>query len=209
MRIDGRTAVPWRVLLATVLAAAGAVMQLPPATANGPASTGPATTLSRQYVAAVVARLDVMPSVAYTKYRRDIPVDDPVREAAAERAFVEAARTRGIPAPLARTVILAQFTAAKQVQRRLIRQWSDGERRVPTRQPADLATRLRPRIDAATESLLTALARYSAERPLPGWRPTLRRAAERADRTLRSALSPRDLRAALEGVTRHRPMSVQ
>lgn len=190
----------WRLLVLSAVTTL--LLTAVPATQASPSAPPDARShkLAHHLVAAVVARLDVMPSVAYTKFRLDIPVNDPVREAAAEKKFVDAAHGRGVPRAFARVVILAQFSAAKQVQRRLIRQWRDGRRPIPTRPPADLATRLRPRIDAATDRLLGALAAYVAERPVPGWRRAIARAEDRADRSLRPTLVPRDVRTALGGV---------
>ena len=180
-----------------IVATLASTSLIPPmaSAATGAATAPSARTVAHQVVAAAAARLDVMPSVAYTKFRRDLPVNDPVREAAAEKAFVSSARQRGVPASLARRVILEQFSAAKQVQRRLIRQWHDGSRRIPTRTPADLATQLRPRIDAATSRLLDALVTYVRLRPLDRWRCRVAHAA--GDQPLRKAVVPRNLRTAL------------
>lgn len=202
MTAASRSRASWRVALVSAVSAA-LIATVPTTQAAAVDTSDPAPRrLAHHFVSAVIERLDVMPSVAYTKYRLGIPVNDPVREAAAEQAFVDAARDRDIPTPLARRVILAQFTAAKQVQRRLILQWNEGRRTVPTRQPADLTSRLRPRIDAATQRLLDVLADYSAVRPLPGWNHALTEAQQRADPSLRSALIPRNVRTAVAGVAR-------
>lgn len=178
-------------VLSVVLAATGLVAT--PAVAQPRPSP-----VARATVAAVVDRLDVMPAVAYTKYRKSLPIVDPAREAQAEEAFVAAATARGIGSGLARRVILAQFAAAKHVQRRLIRDWTNDIRRVPHHAPADLALDLRPRIDAATTALLDALVRWAQVTPASSLRQALGQAQARAAGALRPALAQRDLATALE-----------
>lgn len=53
---------------------------------------------SEAIVTASASRLELMPEVAYTKYRLNLPIEDPVREKQAETAFVDGATARGIDA---------------------------------------------------------------------------------------------------------------
>lgn len=179
-------------VVATVMVVGGALLA-PSAQATGTGQGASVQQVANATVAAVVQRLDVMPAVAYTKFRKNLPVDDPAREAQAAEAFVSAAGELGVPRGRAMRVVVAQFDAAKRVQRRLIRQWTAGVRPIPHHPPADLVTDLRPRIDAATGALLTAL----VARPAPGsgFRRALGRVQSHA--RLRAALKSADLSVAL------------
>lgn len=178
-----------------LFAAVAAAAVLAPMLVAAPAHANRSERVAQATADAVVQRLDVMPAVAYTKYRKDLPVDDPTREAQAEQAFVSAAKERGIRKPLATRVILAQFEAAKRVQRRLIRQWTSGTRPVPDHPPADLATDLRPRIDAATNQLLDALVARTRLTAGHAFRRDL--AVAQSDLMLRPALARADVVVAL------------
>lgn len=118
-------------------------------------SPAPMSVHSDAIVAAAVARLNVMPEVAYTKYRLGLPVEDLVRERQAEDAFAEAAVKRGIDDALARKVIRDQIVASKMVQGTLFDEWKLSP--PPTRDYQELST-LRVAIDSATGSLLDGLA---------------------------------------------------
>lgn len=148
-------------LMTVALAGCGTAATSDPAGSTA-ASAGISTQQTSNNVAgnlsnAMVARLSVMPDVAYAKFVSGAPVDDPAREAQAAAAFVATAVAGGVPEEIAQEVITNQFEAAKAVQTRLISQWRSGESPAPSGTPADLSTQLRPRIDAATTDLVDNL----------------------------------------------------
>jgi chorismate mutase len=156
------------------------------------AVTGVADEQSDAIVNAAAARLDVMPDVAYTKYRLNLPVEDLVREKQAEDAFVASATARGIDAQVARNVIRDQMVASKMVQYELISKWKVTP--PPVRPYKDLAKELRPVIDAETARLTSGLADAVATGIPADWRTQVQRSADSAARSLDVAVS----RAALD-----------
>jgi chorismate mutase-like protein len=108
-------------------------------------------------IARVLARLELMHDVARWKWTARKPIDDPEREAALLARIVVQATNRGIDAEVARRFFEDQFAAAKIIQRADFDQWTQ-EKHGPFDNVPDLATVQRPRIDAATEELLEALA---------------------------------------------------
>ncbi len=120
-------------------------------------------------VDSMVVRLSIMPEVAYTKYRKNIEICDPVREDEQIRIFVAAANKRGINPRLAESVFRDQMMAAKQVQWKLFQQWNSGQAPLPTHEPLDIATQLRPLIDKANDTLLAALQQAQDQRFDPAW----------------------------------------
>lgn len=118
---------------------------------------------------AIVDRLNVMPDVAYTKYVNHLDVSDPAREKAQLDVLVERAREKGADPTLAEAVFRDQFTAAKQVQWKLFHEWNTGQRALPMYPPKDLATELRPLIDATNTELLTGLVVAQQHRGDPAW----------------------------------------
>ena len=95
---------------------------------------------------AAAARLDVMPDVAYTKYRLNFAGRRSVREASRDAASAASATARGIDAQVAGNVIRDQMVASKMVQYELISKWKVTP--PPVRPCKDLAKELRPVIDA-------------------------------------------------------------
>jgi len=104
-------------------------------------------------VDAVSERLAIAISVAASKRASGSPVDDPVREAQATEAFLALVTPQGIPEREAREFIQAQFEGSKLIQRTLLQQWESRPTTVPVGNPPNLATQVRPAIDAATENL--------------------------------------------------------
>lgn len=154
----------------------------------------------------VLERLKLMHDVARWKWNENKPIDDPEREAKLLDGIVRKAAERGIDVRFARRFFEDQFAAAKLVQRAHFEDWTQqGQGRfadVP-----DLATMQRPRIDAATDALLDALANAewtppASRSPRPGngnldWSPIVESASARfaspADpvrRAMRSLASP-------------------
>jgi hypothetical protein len=60
---------------------------------------------------------------------------------------------QGIPEREAREFIQAQFEGSKFIQRILLQQWESRPTTAPVGNPPNLATQVRPAIDAATENL--------------------------------------------------------
>lgn len=112
-------------------------------------------------IARVLSRLELMHDVARWKWNTQKPIDDPEREAALLARIVVQAANRGIDAEVARRFFEDQFAAAKIIQRADFEQWTQ-ENHGPFENVPDLATVQRPRIDAATEELLEALAALHA-----------------------------------------------
>lgn len=107
-------------------------------------------------VGAVGERLALAVPVAASKRASGSPVDDPVREAQAADAFLALVTPQGIPERDARKFIEAQFDGSKFIQRTLLRQWESRPATAPKGDPPNLATQVRPAIDAATENLAQA-----------------------------------------------------
>lgn len=105
---------------------------------------------------AIETRLRLMPDVARHKWNHDVPVADPVREAAVLDAAVERARVQGTPPDCARRAIEAQLAASRAWQERLVQKWRSSRRGTFSGVP-DLATVQRPAIDVATERFLHAV----------------------------------------------------
>lgn len=158
-------------------------------------------------IARVVERLDLMHDVARWKWTAQKPIDDPDREAALLARMVIQATNRGIDADEARTFFEDQFAAAKLIQRADFDQWTR-EGRGPFEDVADLASVQRPRIDAATERLLDALAAlHEADRhpPPPGAEPSgLRRKRMTAAASSRFASAADPVRRALRSIAADR-----
>lgn len=106
--------------------------------------------------AAIEARLLLMPDVARYKWNRGLPVTDPAREAALLEQIAVRAVALSIDPACARAAVEAQLAASRAWQSQLAERWRARARGPFTGVP-DLATALRPAIDAATERLLDAL----------------------------------------------------
>ena len=118
-----------------------------------------ATDAATRLVAAIDARLSVMPDVAAYKWINDVPIDRPDREVAVITRVTDAIDDdlRGFVARALR----AQIEASKAIQRSLFARWRQSD--APTRAPDLDASRRR--IDAATNAFVDALTAYRA---LPG-----------------------------------------
>ena len=92
-------------------------------------------------------RLALAPDVAWAKYSRDLPLYDQGRETAVLRDMQSMGRARGIPDETTRRLFSAQMEASRRVQWEYFHIWRKGLA-VNTAPPRDLATDLRPRIDA-------------------------------------------------------------
>ena len=109
--------------------------------------------LAAALVGAVSERLALAIPVAASKRASGSPVDDPMREAQAAEAFLALVTPQGIPEREAREFIQAQFEGSKSIQRTLLQQWESRPATSPIGDPPNLATQVRPAIDAATENL--------------------------------------------------------
>lgn len=153
---------------------------------------------SEAIVTASASRLELMPEVAYTKYRLNLPIEDPVREKQAESAFVDGATARGIDAELARNVIRDQMVASKMVQYDLMSRWKVSP--PPVRPYKDLAKELRPEIDQATQRLTAGLADAVAAGIPADWHQQVQRSIDIAARTLDVAVGRAPLERSLASV---------
>ncbi|WP_317230722.1 gamma subclass chorismate mutase AroQ [Clavibacter sp. MX14-G9D] len=106
--------------------------------------------------AAVLDRLEVADDVAASKRLSGRPVTDPVREQAVVDATVRAARADGVDPVAAERIIRAQIAASTQVQHALLARWRAHPEEAPATAP-DLATVVRPRIDAIDARLIPAI----------------------------------------------------
>lgn len=102
-------------------------------------------------------RLLLAQDVARTKWNTKAPIEDLPREAQIVQRLGEQAQAAGVPADFAQAFFRAQIEASKTVQRALFERW---EQEHPGRfdDAPDLATVIRPQLDALTPKLLRALA---------------------------------------------------
>ena len=118
-----------------------------------PTSVSPARALA----VLVDERLALMPDVARYKWNRKQPIEDLPRE----RALIDSVRgqaiERGVSPERAAAFFAAQIEASKVVQRELFARWQTQEQG-PFDNVRDLATEIRPRLDALNPRLLEALA---------------------------------------------------
>jgi chorismate mutase len=153
--------------LRPVLVALVAVTSLTVASCSSEPSPTTATTAVRagdvvpaaeaDLVQAVGDRLVLAVAVAESKWSSGAPVEDRDREAQALLAIEAAATTAGVDPAEAVAALAAQIEASKVVQWSLHEQWAD-EQRPPFTETVDLVADLRPRLDAATQAMLDALA---------------------------------------------------
>ena len=114
-------------------------------------------------VAAILTRLELMPEVAAWKHRRGQPVLDPVREAEVLRVWRSDAEALGLdPGPM-EDFLRLQIAWARRRQEVLVAEWRAAN--VLPAEPPDLATVLRPRLDAVGRELLTAAFLAAGEDP--------------------------------------------
>lgn len=107
-------------------------------------------------LALVGQRLDVMPDVAKHKFNTGAAVDDLSREAHVLGQVTAQAAAAGVAPDLAERFFQAQIDAAKAIQRARIAAWR-AEGRGAFADAPDLATEIRPRLDALTPLLIAAL----------------------------------------------------
>ncbi len=105
-------------------------------------------------VAAMAARMELMPQVAAWKHRRGQPILDPVREAEVVRAWRAEAEALGLAPDPMEDFIRLQMAWARRRQDTLVGDWKAAG--VLPAEPPDLTTVLRPRLDAVGRQLLAA-----------------------------------------------------
>lgn len=153
---------PRRALLAT---SAFAVTLAALLGAAAPAQACPRDPAEQQAVTAVASaaldRLEIADDVAASKFLSGKAVADPAREQAVIDATVAAAKADGVDPVAAERVMRAQITASKQVQYALIARWNAHRDEAPTT-ARDLATSIRPRINAVDARLVPAIGAASA-----------------------------------------------
>jgi chorismate mutase len=102
-------------------------------------------------------RLLVMHDVARWKWNGQQPSADPERERVFLDSIAAKAKSANLDPEFTRTFFVAQIEAAKQLQEDDFRRWKmEGRGRFPD--VPDLATQIRPKIDALSADLLGALA---------------------------------------------------
>lgn len=106
-------------------------------------------------------RLALMHDVARWKWNAKKPSADPQREQAFLKAIQKRCAEHGVDPALARTFFTAQIEAAKLMQEDDFRAWQAAGQG-PFVAVADLATVVRPKIDALSERLVIALARVQS-----------------------------------------------
>jgi chorismate mutase-like protein len=102
-------------------------------------------------------RLALMPDVARHKWNHQTAIEDRMREQQIVDGLKAEAEAFGVPAPWAERFFRAQIEAAKLIQRECFARWEQTAQGQFTDVP-DLATVIRPRLDALTPQLLRALA---------------------------------------------------
>ena len=108
----------------------------------------------------IEGRLLLMKSIAAHKWRNDLPIEDPGREAEVLDSSVRGGLTHGLTRPSATDFFQAQINAAREVQQYWFDRWRQGAE-VPDDVP-DLESELRPRLNALGELILAAASRALA-----------------------------------------------
>lgn len=110
------------------------------------------------------ARLAQMPLVARYKWQNSISVEDLDREAIILSNTVNQAKKLGIRELTARRLVVAQMTAAKMIQNRLISGWQEASGDQPSLPPLkSLSEDIRPTISHLTAELLRLTAALEDE----------------------------------------------
>ena len=122
-------------------------------------------------------RLAVMPDVARYKWNAKLAIDDPARERQLLAIWRISAVEFGISPEWAEPFMRAQIEAAKVIQRELFAQWERAGQGALADAP-DLATVIRPRLDALTPRLLRELAMAWPALSDPGQRERIRAATK-------------------------------
>lgn len=112
--------------------------------------------VAAELVAAINERLAIAISVAAAKRVSGAAIDDPVREAQAAQAFIDLVSPAGVSEADARAFIQSQFDANKFIQATLFRQWSERPETIPSGEPPNLVTQVRPALDSITQRLARA-----------------------------------------------------
>lgn len=131
----------------------------PPLSAAGqPAISAPADAASLEPLRRLIdERLALMPDVARHKWNAGSSIDDLPREQRLIASLGSQAQALGVSGPWAERFFRAQIDGAKQVQRAHFARWvMAGAGRFES--VPDLVTVIRPRLDALTPQLLSALA---------------------------------------------------
>lgn len=102
-------------------------------------------------------RLKLAPDVARYKWNRQGKIEDLTREQAIIVASAQQAFKQGLPVDWAERFFRAQIEASKRVQRTLFAHWRQTQAGHFNNVP-DLATTIRPKLDALTTPLIKALA---------------------------------------------------
>ena len=112
--------------------------------------------IAAELVDAIGERLAIAISVAAAKRVTGAAIDDPVREAQAAQAFIDLVSPAGVSEADARVFIQTQFDASKFIQATLIRQWNERPETIPSGEPPNLVTQVRPALDSITQRLARA-----------------------------------------------------
>lgn len=105
-------------------------------------------------------RLALMPEVAAAKWRRQQPVTDATRERRVLEQSVAEAIAINVDAEAAGSLFATQILMARAVQEALFREWREHRSEPPVAR--DLATEIRPELDAIGRELIPALYLASA-----------------------------------------------
>jgi chorismate mutase len=131
-----------------------------------PAAAAGETTALTNVIALVAQRLELATPVAQYKWLNKKPITDAPREKQVLDTVARNASERGVEPKFARAFFADQIEASKIVQRQLFDQWHASKPPSETTAP-DLATDVRPRLDALDAKLMDALARVSPVRSQP------------------------------------------
>jgi cyclohexadienyl dehydratase len=110
---------------------------------------------ARRFAALLAKRLGTMRDVAAWKRHHGLPVEDPAREQRVREASGRAAARLGFEVTSTLAFVDRQMEVAKAVQRHWLRRWETSG--APPAAPADLETRLRPRIARVSDMILRHL----------------------------------------------------
>jgi len=105
----------------------------------------------------ISVRLSMMKEVAAYKYGKDLPIEDPAREAVVLEASVEKAKALGLDGATVLPFFERQIAAAKAVQACWMARWRNGNGKA-LRFPRDLQTELRPQLIEIGDKIDTTLA---------------------------------------------------
>jgi chorismate mutase-like protein len=140
-----------------------------------------------QLAALIDARLALVLEVARFKWNTGGAIEDPQREQALLASMRERATATGVSPSRVEAFFLAQIEAAKLLQRELFARWSREDReQFPGIE--DLATSIRPGIDAVTSQMLQTLAQIPAQPAGLPLSSTMSAISEGAVRTARAPL---------------------